>query len=482
MFWNFENTLQDLPALTDEVSGKTLSYPGIINECDQITRELIPGEKKLIFSFCNNSVEAVIIYLASLRSGNAVFLANSRMDGKLKQNLINIYKPEIIFSADDITGFLKDSLTGTDGYVKIDINGKYSFHLSRNHLEVPTIHPDLAVLLSTSGTTGSPKLVKLTYSNIHANAESIAEYLNITGNDKPVTSLPMSYSYGLSVINSHLLKRANILCSNKSMVMREFWTSFNQYERTSFSGVPYNYQMLKRLKFEKMDLPSLKTMTQAGGRLSEEFIKYFYEVSVNKGIKFFVMYGQTEATARISYVPFEKLGNKIGSIGIPVPDGEIKIFSDGHEIKTHSTPGELVYEGKNVMMGYAESRDDLSKDDEMHGTLHTGDFAYKDADGFYFITGRLNRFIKLFGLRVNLDDVEKMIENQFGAAAACYGNDDFLKVLIQANDTAVPEKVKRSIIDTYKIHHSIISANCIAAMPVTASGKKDYTSIQNMAY
>lgn len=478
MFWNLEDTAPDLPALIDDVSGKTFSYRDIKNECDKIIPGIKFGSKKLNFSFCDNSVESIIVYLAAIRSGNAVFLVNARMDSGLKQGLINIYKPDIIFSADDIPGSLNNSFSGTKGYNGIEIDEKYSFHLSKDHLNSTPPHPDLAVLLSTSGTTGSPKLVKLSYENIQANAESIVQYLGITENEKPITSLPMSYSFGLSVINSHLLKGAQILCSNKSMVMREFWNTFNQHKCTSFSGVPYNYQMLQRLKFDKMDIPSLKTMAQAGGRLSEEFIKYFYDATVKKGIRFFVMYGQTEATARISYVPYENLGEKIGSIGIPIPGGDIKIFSDGNEITTPSIQGELVYYGKNVMMGYAESRDDLANDDELHGILHTGDLAYKDAGGFCYITGRLKRFIKLFGLRVNLDEVEKMVENQFGAATACYGGDDSLKVLVQSHDADILENVKRRVIDTYKIHHSVVFVNCTDAIPVTSSGKKDYTLIQ----
>jgi acyl-CoA synthetase (AMP-forming)/AMP-acid ligase II len=480
MFWELENIAPSLPALVNDISGDTFSYQDIKNDCDKITGQIKFSSKKLILSFCDNSIESIIIYLAALRSGNAVFLVNSKMDNGLKQTLINAYKPEIIFSSDDIAEFLNSSFSGTNGYYKVEINDKYSFHLSKNHLESIPPHPDIAVLLSTSGTTGSPKLVKLTYENIQANAESIAQYLVITENEIPITSLPMNYSFGLSVINSHLLKGAKIICSNKSMIMREFWNTFNLYKCTSFSGVPYNYQMLQRLKFDKMDVPTLKTMTQAGGRLSEEFIKYFYDLTVTKGIRFFVMYGQTEATARISYVPYEKLGEKIGSIGIPIPNGEIKIFSDEKEIETPSTDGELVYYGKNVMMGYAEQRADLSKADELKGVLRTGDIAYKDADGFCYIVGRLKRFIKLFGLRVNLDEVEKMIENLFGTPTACFGSDDALKVLVQSHENAILDNVKRSIIDKYKIHHSVLFVNLTDTIPVTPSGKKNYTLIQTM--
>ena len=474
MFWNFENIKPDSIALIDDELNEFYSYTDLNNEIDQIVSKLKFDSKKLIFSFCDNSSKSIIFYLSALRSENAIFLANSKMDSELKKRLISIYKPEIIFSIDEINFELSS-------YKKFSLNDKYSFFQSEN-LDNNSLHKDLAVLLSTSGTTGSPKPVKLSYTNIQSNAVSISKYLNITENEKPITSLPMNYSFGLSVINSHLLKGATILCSNKSMVMREFWNTFNIQKCTSFSGVPYNYQMLQRLKFDKMNLPTLKNMTQAGGRLSEEYIKYFYDVSLNKNINFYVMYGQTEATARISYVPYENLGNKIGSIGIPIPGGKIKIISDKQEVNMPNEQGELVYFGDNVMLGYAESREDLSQGDALKGELHTGDLAFKDADGFFYITGRLKRFIKLFGLRVNLDEVEKMLENNFTCAAACYGNDDALKVLLQKHSDHIAETARKKIIDIYKIHHSVIDVHCVDTIPVTSSGKKDYNLMKEMQF
>ncbi len=172
----------------------------------------------------------------------------------------------------------------------------------------------------------------------------------------------------------------------------------------SFAGVPYTFAMLKRINFDKIELPTLRTMTQAGGKLSEEYIRHFLSYATKNRVKFFVMYGQTEATARISYVPAEKLSQKIGSIGIPIPGGEVKIINDGIEVTRPNEIGEIVYKGNNVMMGYAENRKDLSKGDELNGVLFTGDLGYKDEDEFLYVTGRLKRFIKIFGLRVNLDE------------------------------------------------------------------------------
>ncbi len=475
MFWEIENIKPNSIALIDGSSKNTLTYGELLNRCNHLSDKLKFKQKKLVFLFCDNSVESIITYLSILRSGNSVYLANNRMDNSLKNNLINLYKPEIIFSADNLNLMLED-------YIDDKLESGIFFYQSRNIYENKSPHNYLAVLLSTSGTTGSPKLVKLSYKNLHSNAESIADYLSINENEKPITSLPISYSYGLSVINSHLEKGSKIVCSNHSMVTREFWNTFNDFECTSFAGVPYNYQILKRLKFNEMDLPSLKYMTQAGGRLSENLTKYFYESSIKKRIKFFVMYGQTEATARISYVPFEKLDKKINSIGKPIPGGKIKIYSGEKEITSSNLEGEFVYSGDNVMMGYANSKEDISLGDGQKGILHTGDLGYKDEDGYYYITGRLKRFIKLSGLRVNLDEIEIMIENKFEVSVACFGNDDSLKVLLQSERDDILDPVRKVIIKIYNIHHSFLSVKSTKSIPHNSLGKKDYKLIEELEY
>jgi len=475
MFWEIENIEADSIALIDGSTKNSLTYGELLNRCNQLCDYLSFKKKKLVFLFCDNSVGSITAYLSILRSGNAVYLANSKMDNLLKKDLINLYQPEIIFSEDNISSFLKD-------YLNAETEFGLFFYQKKDLPGFPLPHNYLAVLLSTSGTTGSPKLVKLSYKNLQSNAESIAGYLNINKDEKPITSLPISYSYGLSVINSHLEKGSKIVCSNHSMVTREFWNTFKDFECTSFAGVPYNYQILQRLKFNEMDLPSLKYMTQAGGRLNENLTKYFYDSSLKKGIKFFVMYGQTEATARISFVPFEDLSEKINSIGKPIPGGKIKIYSGEKEITLPNVEGELVYFGGNVMMGYANNREDISKGDEQRSILHTGDLGYKDEDGYYFITGRLKRFIKLFGLRVNLDEIEKMIENKFDVSAACFGSDDSLKVLLQSESEDISDSVHKEIIKIYNIHHSFVSVKSTKSIPHNSLGKKDYKSIEELEY
>jgi len=469
MFWNYDKNTFNRIALIDTNSKQEITYKKLNDDSKKLFPYLKDKKKRLTFLLCENSYTSILSYITLLKSGNATVLLDSKLEPNLLDNLISKYSPELIISSSEriINNYSK---TVTEN--GIHINRRISL---RNQED---INPDLAVLLSTSGTTGSSKLVRLSYNNLHANAESITEYLSITEDERPITSLPMSYSYGLSVLNSHLLKGATIVLTNGSFILRNFWNTFNKYKCTSFAGVPYSYQLLKKINFEKIDVPTLKTLTQAGGNLSENYQKYFMGISEKKGIKFFVMYGQTEATARISYVPHENLKNKLGSIGIPIPNGELKLYSDdGSLITEPGRVGELVYLGQNVMLGYAANRSSLKNGDELSGVLHTGDIGKMDSDGYFYITGRAKRFIKVFGLRLNLDEVERMIENYLHLPTACIGNDDQLQILIQTDRKDVSIEVRKLIKKMYKLHDSVIKANTVQTIPVTSSGKKDYKTI-----
>jgi long-chain acyl-CoA synthetase len=467
-FWENEKSYYDNICLIDPLNEMVLTYREVCNLADEIAIELA-GSKKLAFLYCRNDYMSVVSYLALLKAGHAVLLLDNKLNDEMRENLTDIYTPELIISPEEISSQV---------YVKKIVSREFHYYFSLDREK--KLYPDLAVLLSTSGTTGSPKLVRLSYKNIQSNAESISEYLNIKPPQRSVTSLPMSYSFGLSVINSYMLSGASLLLTDNSFVFRDFWNLFKKYECTSFSGVPYSYEILKKTNFEGLDLPSLKVMTQAGGRLSTELIKYFNELSLKKGFKFYVMYGQTEATARISYVPPSKLPDKTGSIGIPIPGGKIKIFKEGEEVKENNVEGELIYSGDNVMLGYAEERGDLDKGDEMHGKLQTGDLAYRDENNFFFITGRLKRFIKIFGLRLNLDEIEKMIETHYNIFNACFGTDDQLNILIDKGDTETAEDIRQKVSVFYKINKSVIKVLLADKMPVTESGKKDYKAISRL--
>jgi len=469
-FWQKLNNFSKQIACVDTSTGKSISYSELETDSNIVANKTKLSNKGIIFLFTSNTLDCIVTYLGILRSGNAVLLVDEKLNNEIRNNLIDIYNPEFI-------------ITSTDAQLEnYHIYSKYDSLLffRRNNFIVGKIYSELGVLLSTSGTTGSPKLARLSYKNVQSNAESIADYLQIDSNERPITTLPLNYSYGLSVVNSHLLKGATIILTDKTVFFRDFWNVFNEYKCTSFAGVPYTYTMLKRISFENIELPTLKHFTQAGGKLSEEFIRHFNQYALEKRVNFFVMYGQTEATARITYVPPERLSDKIGSIGISIPGGELKIMNDEIEITNPNEVGEIVYKGDNVMLGYAETRDDLSKGDELNGTLYTGDLGYKDKDGFFYVTGRMKRFIKIFGLRINLDEVQKMIENHFGISAACTGRDDLLKVLVHSDDKLAEVNVKNEILKMYKLNFKSVVVKSTNQIPTNSSGKYDYTKINEM--
>jgi acyl-coenzyme A synthetase/AMP-(fatty) acid ligase len=238
----------------------------------------------------------------------------------------------------------------------------------------------------------------------------------------------MSYCYGLSVINSYLLRGASVVLTTRSVADPAFWDLFREVGATSLAGVPYTFDLLDRLGFEWMRLPSLRYVTQAGGRLAPDRVRRYAELGRRDGWEFFVMYGQTEATARMAYLPPRLVTSHPRAIGLAIPDGSFRLAP----VPGHPEPdtGELVYDGPNVMLGYAETAADLSLG-RTTTELHTGDLARRTAAGLYEIVGRRSGFVKVFGLRIDLQQVETALERR-GLVAACAGEDGELVVVLEA--------------------------------------------------
>lgn len=428
----------------------------------------------LCFIMCTNTVASLIGYLACLENRYVAALLDDSKDEETIDNLVGLYKPEYMWITNEKVNEKKDwtPVFCFEGYTLL----RTSYEHGEN--QNCDIYDELAICLTTSGSTGSPKFVRLSYQNLISNAESIAIYLGIDEKERPITTLPMHYSYGLSVINSHLIKGATLLLTNLSVAQRAFWDFFRQQQATSMSGVPYTYELLRRLRFSRMSLPSLKTMTQAGGKLNPELVKEYLTFAQETNRRFFVMYGQTEATARMSYLPIEVAMEKYKSIGVAIPFGEFHLEdANGMNINQDEIDGELVYTGPNVSLGYAESREDLDKGDENHGILHTGDIAKRDKDGFYYITGRISRFVKVWGNRCNLDALEQLAKT-FDPDAVCVGEDDHI-VLVTINEVDDNNLVKFLSHKTglnpvaFKIKH-------IPSIPKNSSGKVLYSELKKM--
>ncbi|OEH86751.1 hypothetical protein BHU72_00295 [Desulfuribacillus stibiiarsenatis] len=464
-FWDLPKSSEI--AIIDSGLGNQYTYEYLYNKTAKSQevllrinrREHYENKKLLGCILTGNKLNDIIFYLAALQINDAIMLIDSKTTSELLTTILAQYCPDWI-SGQDLNDDIKAHL----------VERGYCYHLESNlwindsHLNsYPPIYGELAVLLSTSGSTGNPKMVRLSRRNLQENANSIANYLMLSSAERAITSLPMSYSYGLSVINSHLYANACLILTNESIISPKFWSLFREANATSLAGVPYSYQMLHRLRFHTMELPSLRMLTQAGGRLSEELISCFHQLSLDNGWKFFVMYGQTEATARISFVPPERLSDKIGSIGVAIPNGHL-------ELDEHTN--ELIYSGPNVMLGYAQNRYDLAKEDELKGVLHTGDIAYRDDEGYFYITGRMKRFVKLYGLRLNLDDIEKQMYSEFNIPVACTGDDEKLSIWLEENTSA--KTIKEWVSKRFQIHHSAIQLQVVEGIPYSLNGKVDY--------
>ena len=262
------------------------------------------------------------------------------------------------------------------------------------------------------------------------------------------------------------------------MMQSEFWKYVKEQKATSISGVPYTYEMLRRLRFFRMDLPHLKTMIQAGGKLNADMVKEYAESAEKAGKRFFVMYGQTEAAPRISYLPYIEAKQKPSSIGIAIPGGKLSIHdSDGTPISEPDVDGELGYEGSNVCMGYAESKEDLFKGDDNHGILHTGDIARFDRNGYFYITGRMKRFVKIWGNRCNLDSIEQLLK-PICADCACIGDDEKIQVYVTDKSLSV-NYIREYLSEKTHLNISAFLIYIIDKIPRSSSGKVLYNTLQH---
>lgn len=428
--------------------GERITYVELAARADHFA-ETLGSTPRLLLIEAANEVEPLVAYLGALRHSHPVIMTAGD-SGQQLQRALETYKPDVRFYKSDL-GWVAEQQTASSRF----------------------FHPDLAVLLSTSGSTGASKLVRLSHEAVEANAKSIAMYLGLNADDRAITSLPIHYSYGLSVVTSHLTVGATLLLSKRSVIEEEFWDFFIAEGGTSLAGVPSTYELLDRISFRQKVLPRLRSMTQAGGRLPPDVARSYGEWSKKTGVRFFVMYGQTEATARMAYMPPELLLRHPASIGVPIPGGAFHLIDEHDQIiLTPETPGELVYSGPNVMMGYATDETDLTKGRELT-ELKTGDLAVRSSDGLYRIVGRKSRFSKLFGLRISLDEIEATLARH-DTRSVVAGDDDLLAVAISSG---LPSEVAQMLAADLKLPPSVISVLRYQEFPTLSSGKFDYQAI-----
>lgn len=429
--------------------GVAVSYANLREQSLALAAQLGPV-RQLVLLQADNSVATLVQYLACLAANHAIILVNADLPAATCQRLLADYQPHWWLTPTSVPRCL--------------------------HSRPLAMLPELAVMLTTSGSTGAAKLVRLSEANLLANAESIVAYLGMRAGDQALTALPFAYSYGLSVIHSHLLCGASLVLTNDSPLQRGFWDCLKQFPVTQLVGVPYSYQIYEQLRLRRQSWPHLRILTQAGGRMPPERVRDYAEWAQAQGIEFYVMYGQTEATARISYLPPAQALAHPDSIGIPIPGGELLLLDEAGEILPlqHGVEAELGYRGPNVMLGYAESLAGLAAP-AIAPLLRTGDLGYCSADGLWHITGRLKRQIKLSGVRWQLDALERQCREQGWELVAC-GQDQALRVACL--EAAQVAEIGRYLQQQLGLHPSLFRVAQLADWPRTAAGKPDYPALQ----
>lgn len=468
--WNLSEHGGKIAVISE--TGTLLSYKELDDRGHELAEAV--GGRCLIFIMCRNEVGSLLGYISAINNNIVPLMLNDKVDISFLVDLLNKYKPEYVWAPADEAKERK-RLYNAKCTAVFDMYG-YALYKT-DFTEGFPLNDKLALLLTTSGSTGSPKFVRQSYANIRSNTEAIVNYLKLDDSGRAITTLPMNYTYGLSIINSHLMVGSTLLITDKSITQREFWNFFRENEAESFGGVPFTYECLDRMRFQRMDLPSLKFMTQAGGKLTPELHEKFASYAAENNKQFIVMYGQCEATARMGYLPPERSLQKKGSMGIAIPGGKFHIKDvDGKYITEPDKTGELVYEGDNVTLGYAESGADLIKDDERHGLLETGDMARVDSDGYYYIVGRKKRFLKIYGNRVNLDEIDRLIKTEFNNIdVASTGIDDHMYIFVTDEKYEAP--VREFVIRKTGLNQAAFKSLTINEIPKNDAGKILYKEL-----
>ena len=427
--------------------------------------DLVAPAPSLVFLLCQNGPDSLAALYGAIAAGHAVALLDAGVSESGLVALAAAFQPDFIISPRPfaLEGFAARR-PGTGPTVLTSVHAAPRSPLADG----------LSVLLSTSGTTGSQKFVRLAARNLVANADQIASALRMTADDVGVAHLPFHYSYGLSVVTSHLRIGAALHLWDDSVTIPEFWESVGRSGGTQFPGVPFHYNFLARGDLSKVVPVSMRTFTQAGGALAPRLQSRMHEMTSALGAAFYVMYGQTEASPRMATLPPERLQEKLGSVGPALPGGRFSIVGEDGAPAPPGSAGLVVYEGPNVMLGYAERRTDLALGDVMGGRLETGDLGSLDAEGYLTLTGRAKRFAKLHGLRLSLEEVEARFRDAAEVAAIERGD----KILLF---TASPESVS-ALVPTVAAEYKVMSSNFgvrpVPDLPRKASGKVDYGALE----
>lgn len=440
--------------------GTRISYLKLAQLADHFAQRFVQFDvwpQQICALLCRNTLTSVVAYLCCLRHQRPLVI----LDPNLPQSQLDqmVRQLEIAVVIDDMGVMRRVSASAFRA------------------------RPDLALLLSTSGSIGDPKCVMLSLDNLHSNALAISRYLPLQKNDVGITALPLHYCYGLSVLNSHLLCGAAILLTDYTLSNKAFWLQMRDFAVTSLSLVPSSFKLLKSMRFEKLPLPALRYLTHAGGPLDADLHQYAQSVATTRSLPIYLMYGQTEATARIAWLRPEYLQEHADCIGEAIPGGTLLLrdVQNRQEISAANVEGELVYRGPNVMLGYGQNSADLRSSEKLT-EIATGDLAIRLPNGLYLLTGRLTRMLKIQGKRWQLDALEQLLFRERWTTL-CTGRDDLLVVaVIDANaESTLTFAVTSYLSDTLRLSAVLFKVILIRDIPYTSQGKVHYQALLRIA-
>lgn len=426
------------------------------------------GARRLVLLTPGRDIDSVVEYVGALAADQVVLLApppeRRRPGPDPAAQWIASWDPDVVVDP------------GSD----LDHEGR-TWRRGDRHASAHTLHPDLALLLGTSGSTGSPKLVRQGHAGVLANAEAIADTLDVRADDVAATTLPLHYCYGLSVLHSHLLRGATLSLTDDSVLAPAFWERARRDGVTTFPGVPHTFELLARRGFSREDLPTLRYLTQAGGRMPPGRVRALAQQGRREGWDLVVMYGQTEATARMAVLPAERAERAPDAIGLPLPGTSFSLepLAGPAVTGTPDTPpgvGELVFHGPNVMLGYATDSADLARGQEVTA-LRTGDLARRRDDGLWQVVGRCSRLAKPHGVRVDLDHLERSLAAGGLVASVADAGDRIVVAVCSGARPVDTDRVRDDVTAASGLPPVAVEILALPDLPRLDNGKVDYPAL-----
>jgi acyl-CoA synthetase (AMP-forming)/AMP-acid ligase II len=460
-FWKTLRSHGEAPAVIDHEASVTLTYRALHERVQYLVEQIRGHSRSLTLLFANNDVSSIVCYLAALDAGHAVFLSPIGIEHPGALAVIEAYRPELILWR----GAVVPPALESDYELSNLVDGYCALRRRRCTDEPP--HPSLALVLSTSASTGSAKAVRLSAVNLAESAAQVAYALAISSTDRALLGLPLSYVYGLSVLNSGLYRGSAVVLIKGTFADLGFYTKLVGAGVSTIPCVTETFEYMRRLQIGATRLPGLRRLTHSGSPLEPRLFEWIYHHFGREGTDIYLMYGQTEACGRITVLPPAALPGLHRSVGRALRSGNLSV----------SDQGEIEYRGPGVMLGYATCRQELALGDTLQGRLHTGDMGRLDEQGNLFITGRMTRHCKVFGRRVNLDDVERFVSG--ARAAAAVEKDSRVTIFFEGTVPATAPNIME-LARRFQLPPQSFRLNALPALPRTDRGKIAYSVLLSM--